>query len=107
MEESINAAIRMDAHKNFNISWDQLVTETAKDPSLSLLLKHIQSGFESILPDKIAAISDYWRYVILYAPYMTFCFIRAASLSLNRFVQPCYLYFTQRIKEFLQCRLGL
>lgn len=62
VEEAINAAIRTDANETFSINWDQLASETAKDPSLSILLRYVQSGFDGMLPDEAATISEYWRY---------------------------------------------
>ena len=62
VEDAINAVICADTNDIFNLSWDQIVVETAKDPSLSLLLKYIVSDFEGIHPDEIAIISEYWRY---------------------------------------------
>ena len=58
IENTINAAICVDTKETFSVSWDKRVTKTAKDQTLALLLRQVQTSLEAIQPDEIAIISE-------------------------------------------------
>ena len=61
-ESAMTASLRHETYDVIAISWERIATETASDPTMSLLLDTIQEA----LPDDLRAANDdiaaFWTY---------------------------------------------